>query len=73
MTTIVFYVFAALAVLSAMVVIGQRNPVNTRFGLIVTSASLSGSSGAWARLIAPCRGVYAGAIMVLFGSCLLLA
>jgi NADH-quinone oxidoreductase subunit J len=68
MTVILFYAFAALAVLSAMVVIGQRNPVYSAFGLIVTLCALS---GIFALLGSPFIAalqvvVYAGAIMVLF-------
>jgi NADH-quinone oxidoreductase subunit J len=68
MTTIVFYVFAALAVGSAVVVVGQRNPIYSAFGLIVTLCALS---GIFALLGSPFIAalqvvVYAGAIMVLF-------
>ena len=68
MTTILFYVFAAVAVGSAVVVVGQRNPIYSAFGLIVTLCALS---GIFALLGSPFIAalqvvVYAGAIMVLF-------
>ena len=68
MTSVLFYVFAALAVLSAVVVIGQRNPVYSAFGLIVTLCALSGIFGLLGSpFIAVLQVVvYAGAIMVLF-------
>ena len=68
MTSILFYVFAALAVGSAVVVIGQRNPVYSAFGLIVTLCALSGIFGLLGSpFIAALQVVvYAGAIMVLF-------
>jgi NADH-quinone oxidoreductase subunit J len=65
---ILFYVFAFGAVSAALVVVGQRNPTFSAFGLIVTLGSLSGIFGllgspfiAVLQLV-----VYAGAIMVLF-------
>ncbi len=65
---IVFYVFAALALGSALVVVGQRNPTYSAFALIVTLCSLS---VIFALLGSPFIAVlqvvvYAGAIMVLF-------
>jgi NADH-quinone oxidoreductase subunit J len=68
MDAILFYVFAALAVASAAVVIGQRSPMYSAFGLIVTLCSLS---VIFALLGSPFIAalqviVYAGAIMVLF-------
>ncbi|HXY40981.1 MAG TPA: NADH-quinone oxidoreductase subunit J [Vicinamibacteria bacterium] len=65
---ILFYVFAALAVVSALVVIGQKNPMYSAFGLIVTLCSVS---VIFALLGSPFIAalqviVYAGAIMVLF-------
>lgn len=68
MDAILFYVFAAIAVLSALVVIGQRNPTYSAFALIVTLCSLS---VIFALLGSPFIAVlqvivYAGAIMVLF-------
>jgi NADH-quinone oxidoreductase subunit J len=63
-----FYASAALAVLSALVVIGQRNPIYSAFGLIVTLCSLSVIFGLLGSpFIAALQViVYAGAIMVLF-------
>jgi NADH-quinone oxidoreductase subunit J len=63
-----FYAAAALAVVSALVVIGQKNPVYSAFALIVTLCSLS---VIFALLGSPFIAalqviVYAGAIMVLF-------
>jgi NADH-quinone oxidoreductase subunit J len=68
MTTIVFYVFAALTVASALVVVGQRNPIYSAFALIVTLCSLSVIFGLLGSpFIAALQVVvYAGAIMVLF-------
>ena len=63
-----FYFFAGLTVLSALGVVGQRNPTYSAFSLIVTLVSLS---GIFALLGSPLIAVlqiivYAGAIMVLF-------
>ena len=68
MTAILFYVFAALAVASAVVVVAQRNPIYSAFGLIVTLCSLSAMFGLLGSpFIAALQiVVYAGAIMVLF-------
>jgi NADH-quinone oxidoreductase subunit J len=68
MTLLVFYAFAALAVGSALVVIGQRNPTYSAFALIVTLCSLSAIYGLLSSpFIAVLQiVVYAGAIMVLF-------
>ena len=68
MTALLFYAFAALAVASAVVVIGQRNPIYSAFGLIVTLCALSGIFGLLGSpFIAVLQVVvYAGAIMVLF-------
>jgi NADH-quinone oxidoreductase subunit J len=68
MDAILFYVFAAVAVASAVVVIAQRNPMYSAFALIVTLCSLS---VIFALLGSPFIAVlqvivYAGAIMVLF-------
>jgi NADH-quinone oxidoreductase subunit J len=68
MDAILFYVFAAIAVASAVVVIAQRNPIYSAFALIVTLCSLS---VIFALLGSPFIAVlqvivYAGAIMVLF-------
>jgi NADH-quinone oxidoreductase subunit J len=63
-----FYAAAALAVVSALVVIGQKNPIYSAFALIVTLCSLA---VIFALLGSPFIAVlqvivYAGAIMVLF-------
>ena len=63
-----FYASAVLALVSALVVIGQRNPIYSAFALIVTLCSLS---VIFALLGSPFIAalqviVYAGAIMVLF-------
>jgi NADH-quinone oxidoreductase subunit J len=66
--TFLFYVFAGLAVASALGVILQRNPVHSAFSLIVTFCSLSAIYGLLGSpFIAALQIiVYAGAIMVLF-------
>jgi NADH-quinone oxidoreductase subunit J len=68
MDAILFYLFAAIAVASALVVIGQRNPLYSAFALIVTLCSLAAIFGLLASpFIAVLQViVYAGAIMVLF-------
>ncbi len=68
MDAILFYCFAALAVVSALVVIGQRNPIYSALALIVTLCSLSAIFGLLGSpFIAVLQViVYAGAIMVLF-------
>ncbi len=68
MDAVLFYLFAALAVASALVVIGQKNPMYSAFALIVTLCSVS---VIFALLGSPFIAalqviVYAGAIMVLF-------
>jgi NADH-quinone oxidoreductase subunit J len=68
MDAILFYVCAAIAVASAVVVIGQRSPMYSAFALVVTLCSLS---VIFALLGSPFIAVlqvivYAGAIMVLF-------
>jgi len=65
---ILFYVFAAAAVGSALVVVGQRHPTYSAFALIVTLCSLSAVFGLLGSpFIAVLQVVvYAGAIMVLF-------
>ncbi len=65
---VVFYVFAALALLSAVVMVVQRNPTYSAFALIVTLVSLSAVFGLLGSpFIAVLQVVvYAGAIMVLF-------
>ena len=64
----VFYGFAALAVISAVLVVAQRNPTYSAFAFIVTLVSLSAVFGLLgASFIAVLQVVvYAGAIMVLF-------
>jgi NADH-quinone oxidoreductase subunit J len=68
MDAILFYIFAALAVASAVVVIGQRNPIYSAFALVVTLCSLAVIFGLLGSpFIAALQViVYAGAIMVLF-------
>lgn len=68
MDQVLFYAAAAVALASAAVVIGQKNPVYSAFALIVTLGSLS---VIFALLGSPFIAalqviVYAGAIMVLF-------
>jgi NADH-quinone oxidoreductase subunit J len=65
---VLFYVAAALALASAVVVVAQRNPIYSAFGLIVTLCSLSAIYGVLGSpFIAILQVVvYAGAIMVLF-------
>jgi len=65
---VVFGVAAGLAVLSALVVVLQRNPIYSAFALIVTLCSLSVVYGLLGSpFIAVLQiVVYAGAIMVLF-------
>jgi NADH-quinone oxidoreductase subunit J len=68
MDAVLFYAFAALALASALVVVGQRNPTYSAFSLIVTLCSLSAIYGLLGSpFIAVLQiVVYAGAIMVLF-------
>ena len=68
MTAILFYVMAAVCVASALVVIAQRNPIYSAFGLIVTLCGLAAIFGLLGSpFIAALQVVvYAGAIMVLF-------
>ena len=68
MEAITFYVFAAIAVLASIVVVGQRNPMHSVMSLI---ASFGALAGLYILLDAPFTAVtqiiiYAGAIMVLF-------
>ena len=68
MDTIAFYIFAGLAVLASLGVIGQRNPMHSVMLLIVSFGALA---GLYILLDAPFTAVtqiiiYAGAIMVLF-------
>jgi len=65
---IAFYIFAAIAVLASLGVIGQRNPMHSVMLLIVSFGALA---GLYILLDAPFNAVtqiiiYAGAIMVLF-------
>ncbi len=66
--SVLFYVAAALALASAVVVVAQRNPVYSAFAFIVTLCSLSAIYGLLGSpFIAILQViVYAGAIMVLF-------
>jgi NADH-quinone oxidoreductase subunit J len=68
MDAILFYVFAGVAILSALVVVGQKNPLYSAFALIVTLCSMAGIFGLLGSpFIAVLQViVYAGAIMVLF-------
>jgi NADH-quinone oxidoreductase subunit J len=66
--TLPFWIFAALAVISSLLVVGQRNPMYSVMLLIVSFGALS---GLYVLLDAPFTAVtqiiiYAGAIMVLF-------
>ena len=65
---VLFYVFGALALTSAVVVVAQRNPMYSAFALIGTLVSLSVLFGLLGSpFIAVLQVVvYAGAIMVLF-------
>jgi len=63
-----FYVFAAVAVLASLLVIAQRNPI---YSVLLLIASFGALSGLYVLLDAPFVAViqiivYAGAIMVLF-------
>src|SRR6185436_15450688 len=66
--SILFYGFAGLALVSALVVVAQPRPLYSAFGLIVTLCSLSAIYGLLGSpFIAVLQVVvYAGAIMVLF-------
>jgi NADH-quinone oxidoreductase subunit J len=68
MDVVAFYVFAAVAVISSLLVVGQRNPMYSVMLLIVSFGALA---GLYVLLDAPFTAVtqiiiYAGAIMVLF-------
>ena len=68
MNTVAFYIFAALAVIASLGVVGQRNPMHSVMYLI---ASFGALAGLYILLDAPFSAVtqiiiYAGAIMVLF-------
>ena len=65
---VVFYVFAALAIVTSLLVVGQRNPV---YSVMLLIASFGALAGLYILLDAPFAAVtqiivYAGAIMVLF-------
>ena len=68
MTVVMFYVFAALAVLSAVLVVLFRNPVYSALSLVMTFFSLAGLFVLLEAyfLSAVMVIVYAGAIMILF-------
>jgi NADH-quinone oxidoreductase subunit J len=66
--TLVFYVFAGLAIGASALVIGQRNPM---YSVLLLIASFGALAGLYIQLDAPFVAVaqiiiYAGAIMVLF-------
>ena len=66
--TILFYVFAAVAIGASLLVIGQRNPM---YSIMLLIASFGALSALYIQLDAPFVAmaqiiVYAGAIMVLF-------
>jgi NADH-quinone oxidoreductase subunit J len=68
MGVVAFYIFAAIAVLASLLVVGQRNPMYSVMLLIVSFGALA---GLYILLDAPFTAVtqiiiYAGAIMVLF-------
>jgi NADH-quinone oxidoreductase subunit J len=68
MSAVIFYVFAAIAVVSATLCILQRNPVSAALWLVCTMFSLAGIYVLLdAQFIAAIQVlVYAGAVMVLF-------
>lgn len=68
LTHIIFYIFATMAVLSALVVITVRNPVRSVLALVVTFFAMA---GIWMMLAAEFLSlilllVYVGAVMTLF-------
>ncbi len=68
MNQIFFYIFATIAVVASLLVIGQRNPM---YSVLLLIASFGGLAGLYILLDAPFVAVtqiivYAGAIMVLF-------
>jgi NADH-quinone oxidoreductase subunit J len=68
MDVIAFYVFAAIAIVASLLVVGQRNPMYSVMLLITSFGALA---GLYVLLDAPFTAVtqiiiYAGAIMVLF-------
>jgi len=65
---LLFYTFAAIAIVASLLVIGQRNPI---YSVLLLIASFGALSGLYVLLDAPFVAViqsivYAGAIMVLF-------
>jgi NADH-quinone oxidoreductase subunit J len=68
MEVVAFYIFAALAVVTSVLVVGQRNPM---YSVMLLIASFGALAGLYILLDAPFTAVtqiivYAGAIMVLF-------
>jgi len=68
MDVVAFYLFAAVAVVSSLLVVGQRNPM---YSVMLLIASFGALAGLYVLLDAPFTAVtqiiiYAGAIMVLF-------
>ena len=68
MDVVAFYIFAAIAVIASLLVVGQRNPMYSVMLLITSFGALA---GLYVLLDAPFTAVtqiiiYAGAIMVLF-------
>jgi NADH-quinone oxidoreductase subunit J len=68
MDVIAFYIFAAIAIIASVLVVGQRNPMHSVMLLITSFGALA---GLYVLLDAPFTAVtqiiiYAGAIMVLF-------
>jgi NADH-quinone oxidoreductase subunit J len=66
--TVFFYVFAAVAVVASLLVVGQRSPI---YSVLLLIASFAALAGLYVLLDAPFLAViqiiiYAGAIMVLF-------
>src|SRR6478672_12760802 len=66
--TILFYLFAGIAIVASTLVIGQRNPM---YSIMLLIASFGALAGLYIQLDAPFVAmaqiiVYAGAIMVLF-------
>ena len=68
MTTVVFYVFSAIAIVAAIGVVVARNPVGSLLFMVTTLAAISGTFVLLeAHFLAAVQViVYAGAIMVLF-------
>jgi NADH-quinone oxidoreductase subunit J len=68
MDSVSFYFFAAVAVVGAVAVISQRNPIYSAFALVTTLCSLAAIFGfLGSPFIAAVQViVYAGAVMVLF-------